>query len=99
MKSKIKIVALFVMLLAFVLTNVTYLNVYIPHSYPYRFCADKCRFDDIELGKGHDPLRRVEINFADYQQYYNKYDINLHRRFPRKWWQIWNWIDFLTHRR
>lgn len=89
----------FIIVLLFLASNLTYLNVYLPHSYPYRYCADQCRFEDRELGKGHDPLGRVEVNFLDYRARTNNYQAVLHRRFYRKWWQIWNWVDFLTHKR
>lgn len=94
----VRIIPLLVVLL-FLITNLTYLNVYLPHSYPYRYCADQCRFEDQELGKGRDPLGRVEVNFLDYRAQTNNYQAVLHRRFPREWWQIWNWVDFLTHKR
>ena len=85
--------------IAFFLASNTILNNFFPHSYPYRFCSDQCKFDALELGKGHDPLRRVEIGFAEYKILHNKKNLVLHRRFYRKWWQIWNWIDFITHPR
>ncbi len=85
--------------LLFLVTNLTYLNVYLPHSYPYRFCANQCRFEDYELGKGHNPIGRVQTNFEIYKEETKNYNAVLHRRFYRKWWQIWNWVDFLTHKR
>ena len=98
-KKWIKNVAVILGLVFLVISNFTYLNVYLPQCYPYRFCADKCMFYTIERGKGHDPLGSVEIAFEAYKEETGKKDILLHRRFYRKWWQVWNWYDFLTHRR
>lgn len=86
-------------LLFLLASNFTYLNVYLPQCYPYRFCSDKCKFEDYELGKGHDPLGRVQFNFEYYKRRTNKPDLVMYRRFHRKWWQLWNWYDFFTHRR
>ena len=96
--KKVIVLIVSIVALLFLTFNLTYLNVYLPHSYPYRYCADKCQFEDQELGKGHDPLGRVEVNFEIYKNETNSNAI-LHRRFYRKWWQFWNWIDFLTHKR
>lgn len=83
------------------ISNLTYFNRYFPDSWPFRYCSDKCDFQDQELGKGRDPTGRVEANFEKYKTYDRNRNKNLvlHRRFKREWWQIWNWYDFLTERR
>jgi hypothetical protein len=89
------------MLLAilFFVSNMTILNMYLPHSYPYRFCADKCQFEVYELGKGHDPIGRVQTCFEDYKADHHRNYAVLHRRFSRNWWQVWNWVEFMFHPR
>lgn len=98
--KKIISYVLFVLFVIFILvSNFTYFNVYLPQCYPYRYCTDKCRFDVNEIGKGHDPFGSVELSFEKYKSDVQNPDLVLHRRFYRKWWQIWNWYDFLTHKR
>lgn len=99
MKKKLLITFFTLFLLFFLISNLTIFNMYFPHSDPYRFCAAKCDFEDLELGKGHDPLGRVQDNFEAYKLRTGKNDAVLYRRFDRKWWHIWNWIDFATHPR
>lgn len=99
MKKFIKYLIIVGCILFLLLSNFTYLNVYLPQCYPYRFCSDKCTFEVYELGKGHDPIGRVELYFKQYKESENKPNLVLYRRFPRKWWQVWNWYDFLSHRR
>jgi hypothetical protein len=92
--------ALFGLFVLFVLlSNFTYLNVFLPNSGPFRYCSNKCDFELAELGKGHDPVGRVESYFEEYQEKMKRPELKLYRRFHRKWWQIWNWHNFLTHRR
>jgi len=39
------------------------------------------------------------MSFEAYKTETNQPNLVLHRRFYRKWWQIWNWVDFFTERR
>ncbi len=71
----------------------------LPQSGPYRFCANKCDYENWELPKGRAPLTALENHFEKYKNFVNKPDLILYRRFYRKWWQAWNWYDFLTHPR
>ena len=96
---KFKYVLTVFLLILFFVSNLSILNNFLPNCYPYKFCSDKGRFEDFELPKGHDPLWRVVHNFEIYTIENNKRDLVLHRRFSRKWWQVWNWLDFLFHPR
>lgn len=87
------------LLALFLVVNLSIINLKFPHSYPYRFCSDKGKFEVLELGKGRDPLGRVQLAFEDYKVRTNKLDLKLYRRFERKWWQVWNWVDFLANKR
>ena len=99
MKKPIKYILIVLFLLFFFITNFTYLRFTLPQSGVYRFCSDKCLFEDYELGKGRDPIGSVELSFKKYKIEANKSNLVLHRRFYRRWWQIWNWVDFVTHKR
>ena len=99
MPGRLKHILSLLMLLFFVLSNFTILNNFLPQSYPHRYCSDGCRFNTYERAKGHDPVGSVEIEFNNYKNNVGKPDMVLYRRFYRKWWQIWNWVDFLTNRR
>lgn len=99
MKKVLKYLVLILFLLFFVITNFTYLRFTLPESGIHKFCSNKCEFEDWELGKGHDPLGSVEVSFENYKKRINKPELVLHRRFYRRWWQVWNWYDFLTHPR
>ena len=52
MKKPLLITFCILFLLFFLISNLTIFNMYFPHSYPYRFCAAKCDFEDLELGYG-----------------------------------------------
>jgi len=99
MKAYLVYYLLFLFLLFFLLSNFTPLNMYLPNCYPYRYCADNCQFETYEVAKGIDPFYGVEMGFEKYKKGYPEKKSTLHRRFHRKWWQIWNWYDFLSHRR
>ena len=99
MQRKVFKYFLILFLLFFVLTNFTYLRFFLPQSYPHRFCSDQCRFWTYEKAKGHDPVGSVVIDFERYKKETNQPNLVLYRRTPRKWWQIWNYVDFLTHKR
>lgn len=100
MKKALKITAAILLLAFLLLINLSPIaNDYFPHNYPYRYCANKCSFYASELGKHRDPLGRVESLLEDYKKENNQPNLKLYRRFKRDWSQIWNWYDFLTHRR
>lgn len=87
-----------------ILANFTILNLFLPQG-PYTYCSDKCQFIDSEVGKMREPLSVVERNFYEYKLAYNFKNRNrtkelvLYRRFYIKWWQVWNWYDYCTHKR
>ncbi len=86
-----------ILLLALILlVNVSFLRFFFPHTYPHRYCADKGNFCTLERGKGHNTLGSVYLDFEAYKQETKQPNLVLHRRFYRKWWQIWNWYDFFT---
>lgn len=100
MKKYLVYIAIVGFLFFFYVSNFTALNVVLPQCSPYRYCSNKCEFEAKELGKGADPVGRVEFLFYKYKiDYGTRDDVVLYRRFHRKWWQIWNWYDFLTNRR
>lgn len=88
---------LFVLLL--ILVNCSFLRYFFPQTYPHTYCSDKCKFWTLEKGKGRHTLEDVEMSFEAYKTETNQPNLVLHRRFYRKWWQIWNWVDFFTERR
>lgn len=86
--------------IAFVLlSNFTILNDFLPNCTPYKYCSDQCRFLAYEVYFKGFSLEDIENSFAEYKLKNNKPEIILYRRFNRKWWQIWNWYDFIFHRR
>lgn len=98
-KKVFKWILLPLFLVFFLISNFTILNIFLPHCSPYRYCSDHCNFWTYEKGKGRDPFGDVELGFKNYKSDVQNPDLILHRRFYRKWWQIWNWYDFLTHKR
>ncbi len=44
----------------------------------------------------HYPLGSVMMDFERYKKETNQPNLVLYRCFYRKWWQVWNWADFLT---
>ena len=92
--AKIILVVL-VALLVFI--NLTPLRFFFPQTYPHEWCSDGGKFWTMERGKGHDPYGSVIASFEAYKKEVNKPALVLHRRFYRKWWQVWNWYDFLTY--
>ncbi len=99
MVKTIKYFVLSLVLIFVLVSNFTYLNVYLPQCYPFRYCANKCDFEMNERGKRRDPFGDVEMEFEKYKWDAQNRNLKLHRRFYRKWWQVWNWYDFITHRR
>jgi hypothetical protein len=92
--------ALFGLFVLFVLlSNYTYLNLFLPDCGPFRYCSNKCEYEETERVLGSDPFSRVERHFKEYQEEMKRPELKLYRRFPRKWWQVWHWHNFLTHRR
>jgi hypothetical protein len=88
---------LLILLILFTLaTNFTILRFFLPQHYPHIYCADKCKFWFPERAKGHDPYGQVIQTFEHYKKETNQPNLVLYRRFYRKWWQVWNWVDFLT---
>jgi hypothetical protein len=83
----------------FLISNLTLVNLYLPNNWPHRYCADKCSFETHEMTKGHNPYGRVLQEFEDYKAEKDKRNLKLYRRFPIKWWQVWNWLDYLSHPR
>jgi hypothetical protein len=81
------------------ITNFTILNRYLPQPGPFNYCSNQCDFSDFELVKGHNRLAAVELHFYQYKVRKRNDDYILYRRFELKWWQFWNWYDFLTERR
>jgi hypothetical protein len=81
------------------LSNYTFIHRYLPQPGPYTYCSNRCDFEDAEPAQDKDPLGKVEIRFYKYQVLMRNSDLKLYRRFERKWWQFWNWHNFLTHRR
>ena len=82
-----------------IITNFTYVHIAFPQSDIYRFCANKCEYEDWELGGGHDPFGSVLDSFEGYKSKTNNNNLVLYRRFQRHWWQVWNWYDYCTHPR
>lgn len=99
MKKKLSFFFAAIFALFMALTNFSFLRYYLPQTYPHPYCADKCKFWTIEKATGRNPLASVENSFNTYKVETNQPNLVLHRRFYRKWWQIWNWADFLTHER
>jgi hypothetical protein len=83
----------------FLIVNLTLVNRFLPGYGPRRYCADKGAFYAHELYKGHDPLYRVILLFDEHKVETNQLDLVLYRRFERKWWQVWNWLDFMFNPR
>jgi hypothetical protein len=89
---------IWVFLIFFVISNFTILNEFLPGTWPHRFCSDKGQYQAYELPTKRYALLSVQKNFSEYRYSTNK-DIILYRRFYRRWWQIWNWVDFMTNER
>lgn len=98
-RSKIFKRSIWFFLIFFVISNFTLLNEFLPDTYPHRFCSDTGQYVDYELPTKRYALLSVQQHFSEYRQQTNKKDITLYRRFHRKWWQIWNWVDFMTNER
>ena len=82
------------------LSNLTLLRYTFPQSNEaHKFCSDQCKFEYWELMKGKGQFESILVSFESYKIRVNKPDLILHRRFHRRWWQFWNWYDFLTHPR
>lgn len=96
MGKKVIRFSLFLLAALIILTNVSFLRYFLPQTYPHRYCTDKGNFCTIERGKGHDTLGSVYLDFEAYKKETSQPNLVLHRRFYRKWWQIWNWYDFVT---
>lgn len=88
-----------ILILFYWIISCTPVNLFLPHCSPYVFCADNNGFCDNELWKGRDPFGSVMIRFESYKNKVQKPDLQLYRCFKRKWWQVWNWPDFLVHPR
>jgi hypothetical protein len=86
-------------LIFFVISNFTLLNEFLPDTYPHRYCADKGQYCAYELPTKRYAWLSLQQDFSNYRFTKQKMDLLLYRRFHRKWWQIWNWADFLTHER
>jgi hypothetical protein len=98
MKKKLLYAAGIVFVIFMLVTNFSFLRFFLPQTYPHTWCSDQCRFWTMEKAKGHDPLKSVEMAFDTYKIQANKPNLILHRRFYRKWWQVWNWYDFMSNR-
>ncbi|MCC6463198.1 MAG: hypothetical protein IT260_22205 [Saprospiraceae bacterium] len=99
MKKILIVVAGTLFILFFLLSNLTIVNDFLPNCTPFKYCSDQCAFQFHELDFKRILLKDVEKSFAQYKVKTNQPDLVLYRRFHRKWWQIWNWVDFLTNPR
>jgi hypothetical protein len=95
MKKFIKYFTILIFSLFMVLTNFTPLNDFLPQHWPHLYCADKGKFCSLERAKGHNTFGSVILDFERYKKQTNNPNLVLHRRFYRKWWQIWNWANFI----
>jgi len=97
MKKKLIIrLSIFVIILLFILNNgVTKYFIPLPSSWPHKYCADKGNFCTLEKGKGRDTFGSVLIAFNRYKDETKQPDLVLYRRFYRKWWQVWNWGEYI----
>lgn len=99
LKKKLLYVFGAALIFLFFVTNITLVNLYLPNNWPHRYCSDGCNFETYEMVKGHDPFGRVCQEFENYKSEKNKRNLVLYRRFQIQWWQVWNWLDYLSHPR
>jgi hypothetical protein len=97
--KKLKFVFIAFVVFLFFAANLTPINLLLPHSGPYFYVSDNGKFASYERGKAREPYASLLNWFAQYKKQTNKQDLILHRRFHRHWWQVWNWVDFMTHPR
>jgi hypothetical protein len=86
-------------LLFYLAISISPVNWFLPNTHPHRFTADQGKCYIFEFRNGRDPYGRVMAIFDGYKARTNQPNLKLYRNFHRKWWQVWNWLDFITHPR
>lgn len=99
MKNIKFLVAIFLLIGVIIVTNLPVLKPYMPKHEAYTYSANKYDFTSTELEGIDDPVGKVEFELYEYQILMRNSDHKLYRNFDRKWWQVWNWYDYLTNRR